>query len=127
MQTLKIDIKTNGIFSVYRGIYPQLISSVPRSSIRFAVFEQLKTTMQDENKQISSDKRFFCGLIAGGVEAATVMTPAEVIKVQSINKNITIVNTLKSIYNTNGIAGFWKGGVATTIRQSTTQGTSFMI
>lgn len=83
--------------------------------------------MNDSNGKITSDKRFLCGLIAGGIEAATVMTPAEVIKVQSINKNMTIMATLTSVYANNGIAGFWKGGVATTIRQSTTQGTSFMV
>ena len=80
--TLKTDIKTNGLITVYRGITPQLISAVPRSAIRFTVYENLKDKLQDENGNISTSKKFFCGLAAGGIEASTVMTPAEVIKVK---------------------------------------------
>lgn len=125
--TLKNEIKLNGIFTVYRGITPQLISAIPRSSIRFTVYENLKNKLQDENGNISTIKKFLCGLAAGGVEAATVMTPAEVIKIQTINNGNTVSETLKNIYRTNGIYGFYKGGLPTIIRQATTQGTSFVV
>ena len=127
LNTLVTDIRANGLLTVYRGIAPQLISSIPRSAIRFTVYENLKDKFQDENGNISNRKKFFSGLIAGGTEAAIVMTPAEVIKVQTINKGITVSNTLKNIYGNNGIFGFYKGGVTTTIRQATTQGTSFVV
>ena len=124
---IKTDIKTNGILSVYRGLSPQLISSFPRAAVRFTVYENLKTFLEDENGNLTSSKKFTCGLIAGGIEAATVMTPAEVIKIQTINNNNTLNNTIKNVYKTNGILGFYKGIVPTTIRQATTQGTSFLV
>ena len=90
---IKTDIKTNGILSIYRGLSPQLISSFPRAGVRFAVYENLKIFLEDDNGNLSTSKKFTCGLIAGGIEAATVMTPAEVIKIQTINKNENKANT----------------------------------
>lgn len=124
---IKSDIKTNGILSVYRGLSPQLISSFPRAGVRFAVYENLKAFFEDNNCTITTSKKFICGLIAGGIEAATVMTPAEVIKIQTINNNKTLGYNLKNIYSANGILGFYKGIFPTTIRQATTQGTSFLV
>lgn len=124
---LSSDVKANGLLSVYRGLSPQLVSAFPRAAVRFAVYENLKNRLEDENGNLSNGKKFICGLVAGGVEAATVMTPAEVIKIQTINKNINLQNTLKNVYQTNGILGFYKGIVPTTIRQATTQGTSFLV
>ena len=124
---LSADIKANGILSVYRGLSPQLISSFPRAAVRFTVYENLKKNLEDEDGNLSNGKKFTCGLLAGGIEAATVMTPAEVIKIQTINKNNTLPNTLKNVYQTNGILGFYKGILPTTIRQATTQGTSFLV
>ena len=55
------------------------------------------------------------------------MTPVEVIKVQTINKGISVPNVIKNVYKESGIFGFYKGGLATTLRQATTQGTSFLV
>ena len=127
LNTLITDVKTNGITTVYRGIAPQLISSIPRSAIRFTVYENLSNKLKDENENLSNGKKFFSGLVAGGIEAVTVMTPAEVIKVQTINKGISVPNVIKNIYKENGILGFYKGGLETTLRQGTTQGISFLV
>ena len=126
-KTLVSDIKTNGFFTVYRGIAPQLLSSVPRSSIRFTVYENLKKNLEDENGNLTNSRKFTCGLLAGGIEAATVMTPAEVIKIQTINKKLGVTQIIKNTYNQYGLKGFYKGSIETTIRQATTQGTSFLV
>lgn len=127
LNTLITDVKTNGITTVYRGIAPQLLSSVPRSAIRFTVYENLSNKLKDENGNLSNERKFFCGLIAGGIEAATVMTPAEVIKVQTINRGISVPNVIKNVHKESGVFGFYKGGLETTLRQATTQGTSFLV
>ena len=127
MKTLVTDIKTNGKFVVYRGIGPQLIAAFPRSAVRFSVYENLKNKLKDKNGNLSSGTKFTCGLISGGIEAATVMTPAEVIKIQTINKKLSVSQTFRNIYQNNGITGFYKGGLTTILRQATTQATSFMI
>jgi hypothetical protein len=48
-------------------------------------------------------------------------------KMTTINKKMTLTETLKNIYRTNGIYGFYNGGVTTILRQATTQGTSFVV
>lgn len=126
-QVAKNIIKTKGFTYMYRGIAPQLISAAPRASVRFSVYEQLKQRMQNKDGTIDPLARFWCGLMAGGVEAATVMTPAEVIKVQTIDKGKTALESIKHIYKTNGLRGFYTGVRETSLRQATTQGTSFMV
>ena len=127
INTLISDFKINGITTVYRGLVPQIISSVPRSAIRFTVYEHLSERLTDENGNLSNGEKFFSGLVAGGIEAATVMTPAEVIKIQTINKGLNVSNVIKNIYKENGLFSFYKGGLQTTLRQATTQGTSFLV
>ena len=124
---LSSDVKANGILSVYRGLSPQLVSAFPRAAVRFAVYENLKNRLEDENGNLSNGKKFTCGLLAGGIEAATVMTPAEVIKIQTINKGTSVSNVIKDVYKQGGLFGFYKGGLPTIIRQATTQGTSFLV
>ena len=118
---IKNDIKTNGILVVYKGLMPQIITSVPRFTIRFSVYESLNKY----NTNNSEVMKFGTGLIAGGVESTFVCTPNEAIKMQMIKNKATIFPTIHNIYNANGIGGFWKGGIATISRQSTTQGISF--
>jgi hypothetical protein len=36
------DIRTNGFISIYRGLAPQLTSAIPRTAMRYAVFDHLK-------------------------------------------------------------------------------------
>jgi len=123
---VKNDIKQNGIKSIFRGYLPQLLSSIPRTSIRFISFNYANKVLNNENKK-SHLKNFGAGLFAGTMESITVYTPSEVLKVQNINhpkKNLTQI--IKYIYQTNGIYGFYNGLFPTILRQGTTQGLSFL-
>ena len=120
---IKNDIKANGILVVYRGLTPQIIASVPRFTIRFSVYE----TLNKYNTNDSEMFKFGTGLLAGGVESTFVCTPNEAIKMQMIKNKTKILPTMYNIYNVNGISGFWKGGIATISRQSTTQGISLYV
>lgn len=123
--------KKNGIRGFYRGIAPQLISAAPRASIRFKTFETAKTQLLKHSKTTSGKlttlQHIICGCIAGAVEGATVMTPAESIKVNSINNAMTPIQSIKHVYNSYGLRGFYNGVFETTLRQATTQGTSFAV
>lgn len=123
LSVVRYDINQNGLSVMYRGLTPQVVASVPRFVTRFSVYE----TLNKINKNNNEVMKFGSGLVAGGVEAALVMTPAETIKVQMIKNKIGAVPTIRNIYNANGIYGFWKGGSSTISRQGTTQGISLYI
>jgi solute carrier family 25 protein 34/35 len=120
------DIKTNGFISIYRGLAPQLTSAIPRTAMRYAVFDHLKNHFKDKNGNITNFQKLSFGMIAGASEAITITTPAEVVKVQLVNNNSEILNTLKNFYKKNGLPGFYKGSMMTTIRQSTNHGITFL-
>jgi hypothetical protein len=125
-QTFIKDIKSNGIISIYRGLAPQLTSAIPRTAMRYAVFDHLKNNFKDINGNITNLQKLSFGMIAGASEAITITTPAEVVKVQLVNNNSQILNTLKNFYKKNGLSGFYKGSFMTTIRQSTNHGITFL-
>ena len=134
------DIKTNGILSIYRGLVPQLTSAIPRTAMRYSTFDYLKNTVKDKNGNNTNLQKLSFGMIAGAFEAITITTPAEVIKVQLVNDNTrgskdglsnkstfgNILNSLNKFYKINGLSGFYKGSLMTTIRQSTNHGITFL-
>ena len=124
IQTIKSDIKLNGITNIYRGLIPQLITTMPRTALRYSIFDYLKNNYSNDN--ISNFKKLFFGMIAGGTEAIILTTPSEVIKVQLINNKNDSITTLKNFYKNNGIKGFYKGSLSTTLRQSTNHGITFL-
>ena len=90
---MKNDIKSNGLTNMYKSMFPQIISSVPRFITRFTVYEKLS---KSDNKIL----RFGSGIIAGGVEAVLVMTPSETVKVQLVkNKDKYFFQTINNIYS----------------------------
>jgi hypothetical protein len=103
-----------------RSMVPTMVAVVPRFVTRFTVYEELNKYNKDNNQAY----KFGAGLAAGAVEAAFIMTPSEVIKVRAVKENIGVSRIISNIYKENGISGFWKGGLATITRQSTTQGVS---
>lgn len=123
---VKKDIKLNGITTIYKGLAPQLITSIPRTSIRFTSFNYFNKLFNNQNKT-NIPITFSAGLFAGMMESITIYTPSEVIKVQAIkNSNLKSSQIIKNIYKNNGLKGFYQGLLPTIYRQSTTQGFSFL-
>lgn len=121
------DIKKNGVKNMFRSSIPQSLSAIPRSILRFSVYETLNGgKIGESGGEKNKAKQFRNAFIAGGMEAFFVMTPIEVMKVQLIQDGSKNPGTavLKKFYSSNGITGFWKGGLTTTIRQASTQGVS---
>lgn len=121
------DIKKNGFKNMFRSSIPQSLSAIPRTILRFSVYETLNGgKIGETGGETSKIKQFRNAFIAGGMEAFFIMTPIEVMKVQLIqdgSKNNS-TGVLKNFYMKNGIQGFWKGGSTTTLRQASTQGVS---
>lgn len=125
-RVLKNDISRNGFTGLYRGLIPQISSSAPRFAARFTIYENL-IKMTNEVDGDTEFLKLLSGVLAGSIEAAVFMTPAEAIKVKVIKEKSTNTEIMRTIYRENGLGGFWRGGVPTTVRQGMTQGVSLYV
>lgn len=73
-------VRTNGFFSLYRGLAPTLIGSVPKAGIRFGGVSFLREAQRDEKGNISVAANFLAGLGAGVAEALAIVAPVETVK-----------------------------------------------
>jgi len=124
--SIKKEYTIHGPKVFYRGSLAQVISAFPRSATRFTVYNKTYSFL-DKNNINPVMAKMFSGVIAGSTEAFFVQTPAEIIKIECINKKINAVNATKTIFLENGFLGFWTGVWPTVIRQGSSQGISFAV
>jgi len=117
-------IKELGFFGLYKGSRACFLRDVPFSAIYFPAYAHLKPAFADENGYNSPLSLLTAGAIAG-MPAASLVTPADVIKTRlqvKARAGQTTYNGLtdaaKKIYMEEGFAAFWKGAVARMCRSS---------
>jgi hypothetical protein len=115
--------KKNGVFSLYRSMFPPISMAFPRAAMRFEIYNQYEKYC---NRQLSNIEMFNIGISTGILEAFIFMTPSEVLKVYNINHTGSIKNSIINIYKKRGIQGFWAGAYSTSIKQGITQGMTFL-
>jgi len=124
---LKYTIRTTGFFSLYRGLAPTLVGSIPKAGIRFGMNAALKEKLRDPTTgQLTPAKNFVAGLGAGVGEALVIVAPVETIKTKCIELNRPFIQGLKHIVKTDGIKGIYQGATATALKQGSNQGLRFM-
>jgi solute carrier family 25 citrate transporter 1 len=69
----------------------------------------------------SSAGDFLSGVGAGVIEAIFAVTPMESIKTITIEHHLGLISGIKHIWREYGIRGFYKGTVATILKQSSNQ------
>ncbi|KAH9641328.1 hypothetical protein HF086_013310 [Spodoptera exigua] len=82
---IKKTVKSHGVFGLYRGLSVLIYGSIPKSAVRFGVFEQARLYMVMEDGTLSTTGKLACGLAAGVSEAIFAVTPMETVKVKFIN------------------------------------------
>ncbi|XP_072383083.1 mitochondrial S-adenosylmethionine carrier protein isoform X3 [Diabrotica undecimpunctata] len=106
---------------LYRGFGSTILREIPFSVIQFPILEYLKKTYRKNFKNnipLESWEVAVCGSIAGGFSAA-VTTPLDVAKTRIMLADrkqvrageMTVANTLKQIYRTDGVKGLFSGFV----------------
>lgn len=123
---LKYTVQTTGFFSLYRGLAPTLIGSVPKAGIRFGLNSVIKDKLRDHDGKLTPAKNFVAGLGAGVMEAIVIVAPVETIKTKTIELNKPFIEGMKYIISTQGIGGIYQGAVATALKQGSNQGLRFM-
>ncbi|KAI4820855.1 hypothetical protein KUCAC02_028822, partial [Chaenocephalus aceratus] len=77
---VKQTVQGHGVKGLYRGLSSLVYGSIPKSAVRFGVFEFLSNRARDENGRLDSTKGLLCGLGAGILEAVFVVCPMETVK-----------------------------------------------
>mmetsp|Transcript_9204 Transcript_9204/g.22363 ORF Transcript_9204/g.22363 Transcript_9204/m.22363 type:complete len:291 (-) Transcript_9204:2033-2905(-) len=126
IEGISYTVRTTGFFSLYRGLAPTLVGSVPKAGIRFGLNSLIKEKLRDKDGKLTPGKNFVAGLGAGVSEALLIVAPVETVKTKVIELNMPFVEGLKHIIKTEGIGGVYKGAIATAMKQGSNQGLRFM-
>ena len=119
-------VRTTGFFSLYRGLAPSLIGSIPKAGIRFGLNSVIKDNLRDKDGKLTVGKNFVAGLGAGVSEALLVVAPVETVKTKCIELNMAFIDGFKHIIKTEGVGGVYQGAFATALKQGSNQGLRFM-
>jgi len=115
-----------GFMSLYRGLAPTLIGSIPKAGIRFGLNAVIKDALRDKDGKLTIGKNFVAGLGAGVAEAIIIVAPVETVKTKCIELNKPFVIGFKHILKTEGMGGIYQGAAATAMKQGSNQGLRFM-
>lgn len=119
-------VRETGVLSLYRGLGPIILLSLPKAFVRFAGFEYFASVLSDKTTgKTSSAGNFLAGMGAGIVESIIAVTPGETIKTKLISGNEPLVAGVRRILKEEGIAGMYKGVTATTMKQASNHGIRF--
>jgi len=119
-------VRTTGFFSLYRGLSPTLLGSIPKAGIRFGVVDALVDKFGGKKGESSPLKNLLAGMGAGVAEAILAVTPIETVKTKLIQSNQGLVSGVKHIIKTEGWGGLYTGMSATILKQASNQGLRFM-
>ncbi|KAJ7391909.1 hypothetical protein OS493_016205 [Desmophyllum pertusum] len=127
-------VKGHGFLGLYRGLSSLLYGSIPKASVRFAMFEYLKNSMVDDTGKLTQVQTLLCGLGAGVTEAVVIVCPMETVKVKFIHDQTQpnprfkgFFSGVSTIVKTEGLGGVYKGLTATVIKQGTNQMIRFFV
>ncbi|XP_062517892.1 tricarboxylate transport protein, mitochondrial-like isoform X2 [Corticium candelabrum] len=131
---VKVTIKDHGFFGLYRGLSSLLYGSIPKSSVRFTTFEQIRNKLMDKDGRLSKSHILLAGLSAGVAEAVLVVCPMETIKVKFIHDQTQpnprfkgFFHGVREIVRQEGLAGTYQGLTATVLKQGTNQMIRFFV
>ncbi|XP_051965182.1 tricarboxylate transport protein B, mitochondrial-like [Xyrauchen texanus] len=127
-------VRHHGGKGLYRGLSSLLYGSIPKSAVRFGVFEILSNHMKDESGKLDSTRGLVCGLGAGVMEAVLIVCPMETVKVKFIHDQSSanpkyqgFFHGVREIVRTQGIRGTYQGLTATVLKQGSNQAIRFFV
>lgn len=117
-------IKELGFFGLYKGAKACFLRDIPFSAIYFPIYAHLKKKFADQNGY-NSPLSLLCAATLAGMPAASIPTPADVIKtrlqVAARTGQTTyngVVDCARKIWREEGGSAFWKGAPARVFRSS---------
>ncbi|XP_064839885.1 tricarboxylate transport protein B, mitochondrial-like [Oncorhynchus masou masou] len=131
---VKQTVQGHGVRGLYRGLSSLLYGSIPKSAVRFGIFEYLSNHARDEAGKLNSTRGLLCGLGAGVMEAVVIVCPMETVKVKFIHDQSSanpkyrgFYHGVREIIRTQGIKGTYQGLTATVLKQGSNQAIRFYV
>ncbi|XP_043964189.1 tricarboxylate transport protein B, mitochondrial isoform X2 [Gambusia affinis] len=131
---VKQTVQSHGAKGLYRGLSSLLYGSIPKSAVRFGIFEFLSNRAKDENGRLDSTRGLLCGLGAGVMEAVLVVCPMETVKVKFIHDQTSakpqykgFFHGVREIVRSQGLRGTYQGLTATVLKQGSNQAIRFFV
>uniref|UniRef100_A0A7N9AYP1 Uncharacterized protein n=1 Tax=Mastacembelus armatus TaxID=205130 RepID=A0A7N9AYP1_9TELE len=131
---VKQTVQSHGVKGLYRGLSSLLYGSIPKSAVRFGVFEFLSNRAKDESGRLDSTRGLLCGLGAGVMEAVLVVCPMETVKVKFIHDQTSanpkykgFFHGVREIVREQGLRGTYQGLTATVLKQGSNQAIRFFV
>ncbi|KAK9288247.1 hypothetical protein L1049_016697 [Liquidambar formosana] len=147
-------VRTRGFKGLYAGLSPTMVEIVPYAGLQFGTYDTFKrwtmawnryrssnTSLTDTDDGLSSFQLFICGLAAGTC-AKLVCHPLDVVKkrfqIEGLQRHPrygarverqaykNIFDALRRIYQMEGLAGFYKGIVPSTIKAAPAGAVTFV-
>uniref|UniRef100_A0A8C1Y505 Solute carrier family 25 member 12 n=1 Tax=Cyprinus carpio TaxID=7962 RepID=A0A8C1Y505_CYPCA len=117
-------VRDLGFFGLYKGAKACFLRDIPFSAIYFPVYAHTKASMADEDGRVGPLQLLTAGAIAG-VPAASLVTPADVIKTRlqvAARAGQTtysgVIDCFRKILKEEGFRALWKGAGARVFRSS---------
>ncbi|XP_037081771.1 calcium-binding mitochondrial carrier protein Aralar1-like isoform X2 [Pollicipes pollicipes] len=117
-------VKDLGFMGLYKGARACFLRDIPFSAIYFPVYAHSKLLLADENGYNAPHTLLVAGAM-GGVPAASLTTPADVIKTRlqvAARAGQTtysgVLDAARKIFREEGMKAFWKGAPARVFRSS---------
>lgn len=124
---LAYTVRTTGFLSLYRGLAPTLLGSIPKAGIRFGLNSVIKDALRDPTTgSLTAAQNFLAGLGAGVTEALVIVAPVETVKTKCIELDMAFGTGMRHILKNEGIGGIYQGAFATALKQGSNQGLRFM-
>uniref|UniRef100_A0A8C9QVH4 Electrogenic aspartate/glutamate antiporter SLC25A13, mitochondrial n=1 Tax=Spermophilus dauricus TaxID=99837 RepID=A0A8C9QVH4_SPEDA len=113
-----------GFFGIYKGAKACFLRDIPFSAIYFPCYAHVKASLANEDGQVSPGSLLLAGAIAG-MPAASLVTPADVIKTRlqvAARAGQTtysgVIDCFRKILREEGPKALWKGAGARVFRSS---------
>lgn len=127
-------VKQEGIFGIYRGLFPVMMRQGANSAVRFTTYSTLKQLVQGSTipgQRLPGTITFGIGAIAGLVTVYTTM-PLDVIKtrMQSLEARAQYRNSFNCayrIFSEEGVMRFWTGTTPRLVRLVMSGGIVFTV
>ncbi|XP_068607417.1 mitochondrial glycine transporter B [Brachionichthys hirsutus] len=113
--------ETEGIRALFSGLTATLLRDVPFSGIYVMFYSQAKKWVPPgvASSSCAPLVNFSCGMVAG-IMASLVTQPADVVKthIQISPSQRSTTETIRHVYQINGIGGFFRGAVPRSLRRT---------
>jgi solute carrier family 25 (mitochondrial citrate transporter), member 1 len=128
---LRSAFHSQGVAGIYSGSPALIASNTAKGGIRFFSFQSSKKVLEQSLGPTNPLVNVLAGLSAGATESILVVTPAEVIKTQSIDlsagglKRRSTIAVAGQVIKANGILGLWRGLGPVLCKQGTNSAVRF--